>query len=42
MRVAHIAREACDHYDNGVFLLVIYFVKSWNCLEAKKQTVSEI
>jgi hypothetical protein len=42
MTVAHIAREACDHYDNGVFLLVIYFVKSWNCLEAKKETVFEI
>jgi hypothetical protein len=28
MLMAKISREACDHYDNGVFLLVVYFIKS--------------
>jgi hypothetical protein len=28
MEMAKISREACDYYDNGVFLLVVYFIRS--------------
>jgi hypothetical protein len=28
MHMALVSRHACDHYENGVFLLVIYFVRS--------------
>lgn len=26
MKIAAIARDACNYYDNGVFILIAYFV----------------
>ncbi len=28
MAMAKISREACKYYDNGVFILLVYFVQS--------------
>ena len=33
MLMAKIARLACDDYENGVYLLVVYFIRSVSCLE---------
>lgn len=42
MRVAEISRDACNYQDNGVVLLLIYFVRACKHLEDKGKTVAEI
>ena len=41
-KIAEISRNACDYYDNGVFLLFLYFTKAIRNLESKGKKVEQI
>ena len=41
-QIGNISREACNYYDNGVFLLFLYFVQSMQRLEKQGRKVEEI
>lgn len=42
MKVALVSRDACNYYENGVFLLLVYFVTSCKKLENGKQSLKSI
>jgi len=41
-KAAEISRFSCNYYDDGVVLLLIYFVRSCRNLEKKGRTPKEI
>ena len=41
-KIAEISRNACDYYDNGVFLLFLYFTKAIKNLESKGEKIEKI
>ena len=42
MKIAEISRNACEFYDNGVYLLFLYFVRSIYNLEGQGVKVEKI
>jgi hypothetical protein len=42
MEVALISRDACNYYENGVYLLLVYLVTSCKKLENDKQPLKTI
>ena len=42
MKIAEISRSACEFYDNGVFLLFLYFVRSIYNLEGQGIHVKKV
>jgi hypothetical protein len=41
-KAAHISRNSCNYYKDGVVLLLIYFVRSCRNLENKGESAKEI
>ena len=42
MKMAVISRDACNYYDNGVFVLLNYFVESSKRLQSRGKSSEEI
>lgn len=42
MTIAEISRDACSYYENGIFLLLVYFIKASEYFQKKGSTAEVI